>query len=127
MIPCLFYLAERTANRKETKMPFQPGESGNPSGRPKKQYSLTSMLREKGEAIVDKETGQTRADRLAGMLWDHAEGGDKAIAQYIINRLEGMPKEHVESETRTVTQIQLVTDDEVSGPPKTEAADTKPD
>jgi hypothetical protein len=84
------------------------------------------MLREKGEEVMPD--GRTRAQMLADTLWAWAlDDGDKSTAQNIFNRLEGMPKERVESETRTVTQIQLVTDDEVNSPAKTEAADTKPD
>jgi hypothetical protein len=74
------------------------------------------------------EDGRTKAQALAEKLWSWAlEDGDKATAQHIFNRLEGMPKERIESETKTVTQIQLVTDDEVTSTPKAEAADIKPD
>jgi hypothetical protein len=104
---------------------FADGHEGI-GGRKKNPYSLTKFLREKGEEVMPD--GRTRAQMLSDKLWSWAlDDGDKGTAQNIFNRLEGMPKERVESETRTVTQIQLVTDDEVSGPPKTEAADTKPD
>jgi len=104
---------------------FAEGHEGK-GGRPKKAYSLTNLLREKGEEVLPD--GRTRAQVLADKLWAWAlDNDDKATAQHIFNRLEGMPKERVESETRTVTQIQLVTDDEPYSPAKAEAADTKPE
>lgn len=86
-------------------MPWEKGESGNPSGRPKKEYSVTALVRAKGEAVVDPVTGQTRADRLAEQLWGMAEGGDKQAVQYIIDRLDGKPKERIEQEGETVVKI----------------------
>lgn len=87
---------------------YAEGHKSN-GGRKPKQYSITAMLRSKGEAIVDPVTGQTRADRLAEQLWGIAEGGDKSIAQYIIDRLDGRPKERIEQEGETL--IRIVWDD----------------
>lgn len=86
-------------------MPWAKGESGNPEGRPKKQYSITSFLREIGEEVVDDETKETRAQRLARKLWVLAEDGDRAFAQYLVDRLDGRPKERIEQEGETVVRI----------------------
>ncbi len=98
---------------------FVPGVSGNPSGRPKKQYSLTSMLREKGEAILPD--GRTRADALAEKIWQLAEEGDRIMAQYLIDRMDGKPKERVEHSEAYISQIVLVTDDTGTGSTEAEA------
>lgn len=86
---------------------FRPGESGNPGGRPKKAYSITAMLREAGEAVVDPETGLTRAQALAATLWGMAEGGDRDIAKYIVDRMDGKPKERVEHSESKVLRVRL--------------------
>ena len=95
-------------------MPWEKGESGNPSGRPKKEYSVTALIRAKGEAI-DPETGQTRAEKLAALLWEIAEGKDKQAIQYLIDRLDGKPKERVEQEGETV--VRIVFDNDKDDPP----------
>ena len=100
--------------------PWQEGESGNPNGRPKKQYSLTSMLREKGEEVLPD--GRTRAQALAQKIWELAEDGDRIMAQYLIDRMDGKPKERVEHSESHVAQIVLVTDDGTgTGTAETEA------
>jgi hypothetical protein len=86
---------------------FVKGESGNPGGRPKKQFSITAMLRERGEEIVNLETGETRAQRLARIMWEQAEGGDRQMAQYIVDRQDGKPKERVEHSESHVLRVTL--------------------
>lgn len=74
-------------------------------GRKPKEYSITAIIREKGSAVIDPETGQTRAERLAELLMALAEGGDKQAITYLIDRLDGKPKERVETEGETVVKI----------------------
>ena len=86
---------------------WQRGESGNPGGRPKKVYSLTAMLRDAGERVVDPDTGWTRAQALAETMWAQAEGGDRQMAQYIVDRMDGKPKERVEHSESHVLRVRL--------------------
>jgi hypothetical protein len=86
---------------------WKAGESGNPGGRPKKAYSITQMIRETGESIVDEATGETRAQRLARIMWEQAEGGDRQMAQYIVDRQDGKPKERVEHSESRVLRVTL--------------------
>ncbi len=86
-------------------MAWQKGESGNPNGRPRNRYSITAFLREIGEEPVPGEDGLTRAKRLARKLWDQAEDGDRQLAQYLVDRLDGKPKERIEQEGETVVRI----------------------
>ena len=88
-------------------MAWEKGESGNPGGRPKKAYSITAMIREVGEQIVNPETGETRAQRLARIMWEQAEGGDRQMAQYITDRQDGKPKERVEHSEGKVLRVTL--------------------
>jgi len=66
-------------------MPFKPGESGNPAGRPKKGEALTEILRN----VVDKEL-------LAQKLMEKVEDGDLNAIKYVYDRVDGKPKETVE-------------------------------
>ena len=108
-------------------MAWEKGESGNPGGRPKKAYSITAMIREVGEQIVNPETGETRAQRLARIMWEQAEGGDRQMAQYITDRQDGKPKERVEHSESKVLRVRLDdgTDDD-QGSTEAEAVHNQP-
>jgi hypothetical protein len=86
---------------------FKQGESGNPGGRPKKAYSITQMIRDAGERVIDEATGETRAQRLARIMWEQAEGGDRQMAQYLVDRQDGKPKERVEHSESRVLRVRL--------------------
>jgi hypothetical protein len=81
-------------------MKFQPGQSGNPRGRPRKHHSVTEAL-EKYVNTKDKLSGKQRREVLAAELWRIATRGedDKAKLQaikYIYDRIDGRPRESVE-------------------------------
>lgn len=69
---------------------WQPGQSGNPSGRPKKKLideALTELL----EAENSKE-----AIVLAAKLLELAQAGDVRASQLIAERTQGKPNQKVE-------------------------------
>ena len=95
---------------------FGEGQPTDRGGRPPKAYSITAMIREAGERVVDPETGKTRAQALAETLWGMAEEGDRDIAKYLVDRMDGKPKERVEHSESRVLRVRLDdgTDDDQS-------------
>jgi len=70
---------------------WKEGESGNPLGRPKKEFSLTEgmreFLREK-----DPEKKLERKDILIQKTFSMAQRGDISAIKLLWNYLEGMPQ-----------------------------------
>ncbi len=66
---------------------FQPGQSGNPGGRPKNQ-SLTAVLRELLEQIPKGDTAKLK-ERIVKALLDKALRGDTRALDIIFDRSDG--------------------------------------
>jgi hypothetical protein len=74
-------------------MPFQPGQSGNPRGRPKKDPLLTrALLRWAKKKGPD---GTPNYDLLAEAIGAKALAGDMVAAGMIFDRVEGKPVQPV--------------------------------
>jgi Family of unknown function (DUF5681) len=73
-------------------VPFKPGQSGNPGGRPKG-VSLITLLRRAldGDSIggVKTDDGRTVAEHLADRIIVHAMKGNPAYAAQILDRVCG--------------------------------------
>ena len=76
-------------------MPWQPGESGNPRGRPQKGTTLTELLRETAECMT--QGGLARKQALVNKIWEMAENGDLAAARLILEYVDGKPVERIEA------------------------------
>lgn len=85
---------------------FIKGKSGNPEGRPKKEYTISDILRAKLEEKIKfarslpdgekKFEEKLTAEALADMWIDIALKGDPKTIKDIVERLEGKAREHVE-------------------------------
>ncbi len=73
---------------------WQPGQSGNPAGRPPRGDTLTDALRDL--------LGPTHRRKLAKRLLDLAHSDDESVAlaalKYIYDRVDGRPAETVHQE-----------------------------
>lgn len=76
---------------------FQPGVSGNPNGRPKKEYTLTELLKEALEAPSDQK-GKTKKQMVIDRVYDLAiNGNDGNMLKYLFDRLEGKPMQQIQA------------------------------
>jgi len=74
--------------------PFQPGQSGNPGGRPKKMH-LTDALREE---LEDKGSDGVANDvAIARKLVKMARAGNMDAIKEIGDRTEGKPRQRIEA------------------------------
>ena len=77
---------------------FQPGVSGNPGGRPKREWTWAGLLEDAVNEMLESKDGtkieakKAIAKRIARM----AVEGDIMAQREIMNRMEGMPKQGVE-------------------------------
>jgi len=69
--------------------PFQPGQSGNPSGRPKRKPITDAYIRLLNEPIPGDKEGRTFADALAQKILKEALNGKVPAASEITDRVEG--------------------------------------
>ena len=77
----------------ENLIQYKKGQSGNPKGRPKKEYCLTDILKKQGN-IRDVDTGEkkiSRKDAIAQKLWAMAMEGDVNALKYLYDRIDGKP------------------------------------
>jgi hypothetical protein len=92
---------------------WQPGESGNPAGRPPKSRALTAILERAGSRTIDIDGKKTSGKQLLGrLLWQGVtEGmvnlpdGTKLelgprdwfeMAKFIYSHIDGPPKQTLE-------------------------------
>jgi hypothetical protein len=73
---------------------FQPGQSGNPSGRPAKPFTA-ALLRIVEKKIANDPDGRALLDAIAQQLVAKASKGDLASIRELADRIEGTPQRSI--------------------------------
>ncbi len=75
---------------------WQPGQSGNPAGRPKNGTAMSDILREFKERIPP---GQEKSAGVlfAESVWLRAINGDPTCVQVIMKWVDGLPAQRIEA------------------------------
>lgn len=97
--------------------PWQPGQSGNPKGRPKG-VTLSDALRRMLATLAPGKTEQTYAEAIARALCKEAVKGNVLAAKEIADRTEGKPKASLDVEMnvadwRTLAQSHGISEQDV--------------
>ena len=83
---------------------FKPGHSGNPGGRPK--GSITKIMREFMYEVDD--SGFTRVQHICMILWNAALKGDLQAIKLIMDRVDGTPRQSIETNVREFETIKVM-------------------
>lgn len=70
---------------------FKPGKSGNPNGRPKRDWTWSGLLEEAMEET--DETGEPYKKIIARKLRALGIKGDTTAIKDLMNRMDGMPQQ----------------------------------
>lgn len=73
-------------------MPFKPGQSGNPGGRPKKKAFRDSLVKLLDAAGDDS----AKLTELAQALFDKAKAGDVSAIKEVRDTLDGKPAQAID-------------------------------
>ena len=73
----------------KTSTTWKPGQVTNPNGRPKKEWTMSSLIREAVEEAG--ATGEPKNKIVARKLADKAVEGDIVAIKELNNRIDGMP------------------------------------
>jgi len=87
---------------------FKPGQSGNPKGR-KKGSSITDEIAKALERKVPRDAeGRTWKRLLAESIIKHAVHGHGAAMGYVLDRIEGKVKEHIDHEITNKISVDVI-------------------
>ena len=75
---------------------MKPGETLNPNGRPKRDWTVAGLIEQAMEE--EDETGVPYKKAVYNKLVSLAKNGDVAAIKEVNNRLDGMPKQTLEHE-----------------------------
>ncbi len=90
-------------------MSWKPGQSGNPNGRPKRDWTFAGEI-EKALEEATKD-GKTIKHHLVRSLLKAGLSGNVIAIEKIMNRLDGMPQQKVEMDARGDWNITLKRDE----------------
>ena len=75
---------------------FQPGQSGNPKGRPKSITLSEAYRHQLAQPVPKDREGRTYAEVIAALMCQRATQGDVAAAKEICDRVEGRAPQKID-------------------------------
>ena len=87
--------------------PFQPGQSGNPGGRPKSEVSITAWLK---RICAD----ENEAEALARAIINQAKEGNSAAIKAVLDRVDGAVVQEVRAKVETDPGLQNVSTEQLA-------------
>ena len=90
-------MPEKQEKNRNSKGQFVRGKSGNPDGRPKKEFCIPDILEKLVSEVspFDPEGKKTRLERICEKAITQAEGGDRDARNWVADRMEGKAVERV--------------------------------
>lgn len=99
--------AEKQSNnslqRPPTSGSWKAGQSGNPAGRPKREWTWKDLLEEAAEEMIEIKNNDGKATRwafkkvIARKVLSEAAKGNIGAMRELMNRMDGMPNQKVEA------------------------------
>lgn len=85
---------------------WKPGQSGNPAGRPKKEMTLVSLIKDELDKVPeDEKSGKTNVQLIAEALMRKATSGNAEAIKIVLDRVEGKVKQVVGIENEGSTSF----------------------
>lgn len=98
-------------DKTENLIPFKPGISGNPNGRPRKLPKIDDLLSE----VLGEDENSNEAKAILVALLTKAKKGDVKAAEVLLDRAFGKAKQSIEQKTviedDRIDESKLSTDD----------------
>ena len=92
---------------------FKPGQSGNPNGRPKRDWTVAGLIEQAMEQ--EDETGVPYKKAVYEKLVKMAKDGDIQAVKEVNQRLDGMPKQSTDITTNGESlNFQHLTDEQIT-------------
>jgi hypothetical protein len=105
-------MAKKAKHLKEHQ--WKKGESGNPNGRPKKEFALNEHIR--SFANLEGEDKKTMLEKVVETVYGEALAGNMTAVSFLADRILGKPQQSVslkEESTEPIKIIDIGTDDAV--------------
>lgn len=82
-------MANPNGTPENLRTPWQPGQSGNPAGRPKGSVSLLTLLKDK---LAENDGAEAKA--IVDALIEDAKTGNVKARKLVMEYIEGKPKDN---------------------------------
>ena len=91
---------------------WQPGQSGNPSGKPRGARTWAGIMRDFSEKtsgeILGTSDKRNAADAIVQRLIADAIRGDRKAAEIVLDRMEGKPRQSVLVNKREKSELTVI-------------------